>query len=253
MKRIILFTAAISLFTLFSISSCKKDDNQTSSFKCGTSTVKDINGNVYNTVLIGWQCWMKENLKTTRDAAGNNIARNCYDNNPTNCDLYGGLYTWATVMNGAGSSNDNPSVVQGICPTGWHLPSDAEWTQLTNYLLAQGFPKEWGDKNGTGDALKSCRQVNSPIGGDCNTTEHPRWDEHSDHHGFDEFGFSAFPGGGRYTVGPFYFIGYYGFWWSATEYSTADAWYRVLGYNGGYVGRGYSGKADGFSVRCLRD
>jgi uncharacterized protein (TIGR02145 family) len=218
----------------------------------GTPTITDIDGNVYNTVLIGDQCWMKENLKTTRDSAGNNITRYCYYNNTTNCELYGGLYTWATLMNGAGSSNNNPSGVQGICPTGWHVPSDAEWTQLVDYMVAQGFPND-DVQNGAGNALKSCRQVNSPLGGDCNTTVHPRWNSHSIHHGFDEFGFSAFPGGYRTSNGSFGFLGYYGYWWSSTEHSSMGAWYRDMFYDYGLVNRNFHNKSLGSSVRCLRD
>jgi uncharacterized protein (TIGR02145 family) len=220
----------------------------------GTPTVTDIDGNVYNTVLIGDQCWMAENLNTTRDAAGNNITRYCNDNNTTNCDLYGGLYNWATVMNGAGSSNNNPSGVQGICPTGWHVPSDAEWTQLVDYVVSQGYPNNWNDPNGTGNALKSCRQVNSPLGGNCNTTEHPRWNSHVTHHGFDEFGFSAFPGGNRDTNGTFFGLGYGGVWWSSTEGASATyAWGRHMHYTDGDVGRSNGNKTGGFGARCLRD
>jgi uncharacterized protein (TIGR02145 family) len=218
----------------------------------GTPTVTDIDGNVYNTVLIGDQCWMKENLNTTRDAAGNNITRYCYDNNTTNCDLYGGLYTWHTVMNGAGSSSNNPSGVQGICPTGWHVPSDAEWTQLVDYVVAQGFSNS-NVTNGAGNALKSCRQVNSPLGGECNTSEHPRWNSHSTHHGFDEFGFSGLPGGARGLDGNFDDFGYNGYWWSCTEGYADGAWCRLLGYGTGDVSRGYGYKTNGFSVLCLRD
>jgi uncharacterized protein (TIGR02145 family) len=220
-------------------------------FICG-ETITDFDGNIYNTVLIGDQCWMAENLKTTRDAAGNNITRYCYDNNTTNCDLYGGLYTWATVMNGAGSSISNPSGVQGICPTGWHVPSDAEWTQLVDYVVAQGFPNS-DVTNGAGNALKSCRQINSPLGGDCNTSEHPRWNSHGTHHGFDEFGFSALPGGYRDANGTFANLGGYGYWWSSTESSSAGAWRRSMYCDYGNVGRSNRHKTYGFSVRCLRD
>jgi uncharacterized protein (TIGR02145 family) len=218
----------------------------------GTPTITDIDGNVYNTVLIGNQCWMKENLNTTRDAAGNNIYHYCYDNNTTYCDLYGRLYLWQTLMNGAGSSNNNPSGVQGICPTGWHVPSDAEWSQLVDYVAAQGYPNS-NVANGTGNALKSCRQENSPLAGDCNTTVHPRWDSDITHNGFDEFGFSALPGGGNA-------FGYYGNnvgkegnWWSSTEYSSAFAWVRVLRRWRGDVYSYSEFKTAGFSVRCLKD
>jgi uncharacterized protein (TIGR02145 family) len=225
----------------------------------------DGDENHYGVVTIGEQVWMAENLKTTRDAAGNNITRYCYDNNTTNCDLYGGLYTWATIMNGQSSSSSNPSGIKGICPDGWHLPSHHEWTQLEQYICnAFGnsncetqFPYDhstWGWRGtNEGNALKSCRQVNSPLGGDCNTSEHPRWVSHGTHHGFDEYGFSAFPGGYRTTDGTFYGIGSYGSWWSSTEDSSALAWSRSMSRGYGNVSRDGYNKGNGFSVRCLRD
>ncbi len=224
-------------------------------FVCGVSTITDVDGNIYNTVLIGTQCWMKENLKTTHDAAGNSITRYCYDNNTGYCNLYGGLYSWATMMNGAGSSNINPSGVQGICPTGWHVPSDAEWTQLVDYVVTQGFPNT-NVTNGAGNALKSCRQVNSPLGGECNTTEHPRWIIHDwfpYHHGFDEFGFSGLPGGVRDTNGSFFSLGAYGQWWSSTESSSTSAWLTNMFHIYGDVYRHHFNKAYCFSLRCARD
>jgi uncharacterized protein (TIGR02145 family) len=90
------------------------------------------------------------------------------------------LYNWHAVNN-----------ANGLCPTGWHVPSDAEWTQLVDYVVAQGFPNKWDNPNGAGNALKSCRQVNSPLGGDCNTTSIPDGILMTTHHGFDEFGFSS--------------------------------------------------------------
>jgi uncharacterized protein (TIGR02145 family) len=223
-----------------------------SAFLCGLSTISDIDGNVYNTVLIGGQCWMKENLKTTKDAQGNNINRHCYDNKIEWCELYGGLYTWYTVMNGSGSSNTNPSGVQGICPTGWHLPSDDEWSQLVAYVIAQGFPNS-NVTNGAGNALKSCRQVNSPLGGDCNTSEHPRWNAHSTNYGFDEFSFSSFAAGYLSTDGTYYALSAYGNWWTSTQYSFTNAWYRRMYNENGYVNTLNTTKYGGYSVRCLRD
>ena len=216
------------------------------------STVTDIDGNVYQTVIIGNQEWMAENLRVTRNAFGNNIMRYCYGSNTANCDLYGGLYTWYTAMNGQSSSSSNPSGVQGICPTGWHVPSDAEWTELVNYVVSQGYPNNWDDPNGAGNALKSCRQVGSPLGGDCDTSEHPRWNSDDTHHGFDEFGFSALPGGLRNAYGSFSYLGTNGFWWSSTEYSSAGAWLRLVSLYGN-VYRDFDNKSSGFSLRCVRD
>ncbi|HOF46486.1 MAG TPA: FISUMP domain-containing protein, partial [Bacteroidales bacterium] len=107
--------------------------------------VTDIDGNTYLVVRLGSQCWMRENLRVTRFADGTNITLSATtstttayrmnpNNNASNVTTYGYLYNWAAAMNGASSSNSNPSGVQGVCPDGWHLPSEAEWTQLKNYL-----------------------------------------------------------------------------------------------------------------------
>ncbi|MBR4535035.1 MAG: hypothetical protein IKO62_00075 [Bacteroidales bacterium] len=109
------------------------------------STVTDYDGNIYYTVQIGSQCWMKQNLRTTHYANGASIAlgsststttayRYYPNNNSSNVSTYGYLYNWPAVMHGASSSSSNPSGVQCICPNGWHVPSDAEWVQLTNYV-----------------------------------------------------------------------------------------------------------------------
>ncbi len=213
----------------------------------------DIDGNVYQTVIIGNQEWMAENLKVTRDAAGNSITRHCYDSDVTNCELYGGLYTWDTAMNMENSSNENPSGVQGICPDGWHVPSDAEWTQMVNYLMTEhNWTNNWNDVNGLGNKLKSCRQINSPLGGDCDTTEHPRWDAHPIHFGTDEVGLSMLPGG--FLCGSGECIEEdYGFWWSSTQRSDAEAFNRTMGNNLGSISAGFNYKDSGFSLRCLRD
>jgi uncharacterized protein (TIGR02145 family) len=246
-------------------SNCKKDEplwkaNTVINSDGKTGTVIDVEGNTYAIKKIGNQWWMAENLKTRKDADGNDIERYCYDNDTTKCELYGGLYTWHTVMNGASSSDKNPSGVQGICPTGWHVPSNAEWIQLVDFLVAQGFPNEEDDPNGAGNALKSCRQVNSPLGGDCNTTEHPRWKEDTvsgyNQHGFDKFGFSGFAGGrGSLLYDDFSYLGDYGYWWSSTEIYRWEyaARYHYLRHDNGRVNDGLSLKESGFSVRCLRN
>jgi uncharacterized protein (TIGR02145 family) len=222
----------------------------------GDPTVTDIDGNIYNTVLIGNQCWMSENLKTTNyknstpieypsnnsDWQSNTTGAYAWYNNDINWkDSYGALYNWHAVNN-----------AHGLCPIGWRIPSDEEWSQLVYYLAAQGFPNS-NQTIGAGNALKSCRQVNSPLGGDCNTSEHPRWAQNPAQPGFDEFGFSGLPGGGRYFNGEFSAIGSHGAWWSSTEDNTFDVWYRSTFYSQGYISRYVGLKALGFSVRCLKD
>ncbi|TVQ87848.1 MAG: hypothetical protein EA393_09985 [Bacteroidetes bacterium] len=223
------------------------------------STVTDIDGNVYRTVIIGDQEWMAENLRVTHDASGNDITRYCYDNDETNCELYGGLYTWHTVMNGQSSSSSNPSNVQGICPTGWHVPSIAEFYELLDYVVSQGYPNERGNPNSAGNALKSCRQVSSPLGGDCDTSEHPRWESHDTHNGFNEFGFSALPGGFLYTYNNnniYTRIGETVSWWASEEVTiTTNTYGKVMnvGQEGNVrLGDGYHNLYH-WSLRCVRD
>ena len=116
----------------------------TQSFTCGTSSLRDVDGNEYETVLIGSQCWMAENLRTTRFANGGSISVGSLSSNSYTTPFYfdpleldyhtefsitdfGYLYNWTAAMNDEESSDANPSGVQGICPEGWHLPSEAEW------------------------------------------------------------------------------------------------------------------------------
>jgi uncharacterized protein (TIGR02145 family) len=218
----------------------------------------DEDGNQYGVVTIGDQVWMQENLKTTTYSNGNSIPNVAgaddwsnlttgafvwYDNDISWKDSYGALYNWFAANN-----------ANGLCPAGWHVPSFAEWLQLVNYVESQGFPNTQVT-NGAGSALKSCRQVNSPLGGNCNTTEHPRWGSDNTYYGFDAFGFSGLGGGFRNFIGQWDPIGFNGIHWSSTEVNTSDAWVRFLHSNYGYIsgdGFGYS-KVSGFSVRCIRD
>ncbi|MBT6685569.1 MAG: hypothetical protein HN921_07180 [Bacteroidetes bacterium] len=217
----------------------------------GTPTVTDYDGNIYATVQIDNQCWMASNLNTTRDAAGNIIIRLCYDNNQNNCEYYGGLYDWNTVMNGAANSSSNPSGVQGICPIGWHVPSDAEWTQLTDYLI-NNYVDITSDN--VGDKLKSCRQVNSPLGGVCNTSDHPRWDSDNTHYGTNDFGFGVLPGGG-WPGGSWMILGQDVNWWCTTTqvYYSINAMCRTISSVQGEIYIYQREKSFDFSVRCLKN
>jgi uncharacterized protein (TIGR02145 family) len=196
-------------------------------------SVSDNDGNTYKTILIGTQTWMAENLKTTKYNDGTTIPLvtvnsawaalitpgYCwYDNDAaTYKATYGALYNWYTVNTGK------------LCPTGWHVPTDAEWTTLTTSLggesVASGKLKETGITHWL-----------SPNTGATN-----------------ESGFTALPGGDRSYSGTFSHIGIYGSWWSSTEYGTYYAWFRYVYYDDGGVHRYYGYKQDGFSVRCLKD
>ena len=180
-------------------------------------------GQVYNTVLIGSQCWMKENLSY---AAGNSW---CYDNNSSNCDTYGRLYDWATIMNGEFTSNEIPSGVQGICPPGWHIPSDGEWDILINYL---------GGSTVAGGKMKEAGFTHwySP-----NTDA------------TNESGFTALPGGFRSSSSGFTNLGEISWFWSCTNYSFYYGWSRVMDNVSSNVIRYGSGKDYGYSLRCIKD
>jgi uncharacterized protein (TIGR02145 family) len=211
--------------------------------------IADVDGNNYSTVKIGDQCWMKENLKTTKfrneviipnvsDASTwetlESGAYVWYDNDLSWKHLYGALYNWYATI--------DPN---GLCPEGWHVPTASEWTTLSNFIGGTGSPH--------GNELKSCRQVNSPLGGECNTTDHPRWNENGYEHGTDDYGFSGLPGGNRYSFGIFSYIGVLGIWWSSTENSSTYAYDRILDYGNGFIGISQSSKQTGYSVRCLQD
>lgn len=219
----------------------------------------DFDGNQYGVVTIGDKVWMVENLKTTHyrngtpiDYPGNDTI--AWENNSTGAyawynndifwkDSYGALYNWFASTN-----------THGLCPVGWHVPSYAEWSQLVEFLTQQGYSNQWGDPNGAGNALKSCQQVNSPLGGDCNTSEHPVWNEYDTNHGFDAFGFSSFPGGCRHIDGSFHLLGSYGFWWSSTWYSFSSAWFSDMSNEGSTVFmNNILSKGFGMSIRCIRN
>lgn len=215
-------------------------------------TVTDIDGNVYNTVLIGSECWMKENLKTTTynnevpipnvtdQEDWENLSSSAYawyENDISWKDPYGAMYNGYVITD---PDND-------ICPSGWHVPTIEEWGDLFNHIGGADEP--------FGNELKSCRQVDSPLGVDCNTTEHPRWDEDNMDYGTDDYGFAGLPSGQRtFSVG-FDGIGAVGYWWSATEADNNPELLqtRYLHYSFSFVGGSFFTKKYGFSVRCVKD
>ena len=217
-------------------------------------TLTDIDGNIYNTVQLGNQCWMRENLRTTRYANGidimlsssyyEGVCRYYPNNNGSNVPTYGYLYSWHAVMGGSPSSDANPSGVQGVCPNGWHVPSDSEWTQLTDYVSSQNQYICGADSNHIGKALAADFLSWSNDTTTCAVGNNPSLNNSTN--------FSAVPAGHRYDNGFFGFLTYLGFW-SSTQYSYYRAyergisWYRAVVYRQDYK------KSDGLSVRCLRN
>lgn len=223
---------------------------------CATApTVTDYDGNVYNTVQIGDQCWMKENLRTTKYSDGTEILQGSEssssvpywyypNNNSSNKSTYGLLYNWKAVMRNAYPSTTNPSNVQGICPDGWHVPSDAEWTQLTDYVSAQGAYQCSGKKTNIARALAS----NTGWGSSTNTCAVGNSLNNN-----NETGFDAFPSGGYSGGSNFYLFGKIFYVWSSTEYSSDYSFYMELYYDNANIIKNFDSKCHGLSVRCLKD
>jgi len=214
-------------FLLMIISSCKKDQDS------DPKSVTDIDGNVYNTVVIGTQVWLKENLKVTKlnDGAAIPLVTDniewrdlstpgyCwFENNPAAYkEIYGGYYNWYAVN------------TKKLCPVGWHVPSDAEWTLLTDFLggqyVAGGRMKEAGTSHWV-----------APNTDATNDTD-----------------YTALPGGNRGYDGTFDYTGMFAFWWSSTESTAELAWYRSIQNDWGNLNRGAPDKTCGLNVRCIKD
>ncbi len=214
----------------------------------GTMT-DERDGKVYRTVKIGDQVWMAENLNFDPGQGGSGEDKYdwswCYDNELKNCDVAGRYYTWAAAIDSVKLANDadNPqdcgygkecgvastrsaTLVQGVCPTGWHLPSRAEWNSLFTAV---------GDESTAGKVLKS----------------QTGW--YNRGNGTDAFGFSALPAGGRNGDEDYYNEGDYAYFWSSTELNSSYAYRMYLDYGSVSATLSFKNKDDGFSVRCVKD
>ncbi|MFM9053055.1 MAG: FISUMP domain-containing protein, partial [Bacteroidota bacterium] len=206
----------------------------------GAPSLTDIDGKTYNTVQIGTQCWTQSNLKVSKYRNGNSISNITdqsawsqtntsntgawcnYNNSSANNTLYGKLYNWYAV-------NDS----RGLCPTGWHVPLDAEWTTLTDFL---------GGESVAGGKMKSTATQPAAGGWDSPNTG-----------ATDSSGFTGLPGGYRDSDGGFNVLGSYGNWWSSSGAGSGVAWDRRLGHDGAGAFRGIFINRVGISVRCAKD
>jgi uncharacterized protein (TIGR02145 family) len=219
----------------------------------GAATVTDYDNNTYNTVQIGNQCWMKENLRTTHYSDGTSIplgsstsnttAYYYVDNNISNVRTYGYLYNWPAVMGNSSSSSANPSGVQGICPTGWHVPSDAEWIQLSDYVGSQTQYQCSANSAYIAKALASTSGWAIIMSNLCAVGLEPSSNNST--------GFSALPAG-CYGSNLSSF-GSDADFWSATQIYGNFVYYRQITYSGAHLYRNANDKSYGYSVRCLRD
>lgn len=212
---------------------------------CSGSVI--YSGETYPVVQINNQCWLARNLNvgtyTTGSQTNNgsaNIEKWCYGQNQTNCTEYGGLYTWDEAMGWSQSVNSTTLPgPQGICPIGWHIPTDYEWMCLEmNQGMSQANAATTGNRGTSeGGALKETTTLHwsSPNTGATNTSN-----------------FTALPGG-YYNGGSSFFINTSGNWWSATESSSGFAWSRTLANNLAVIGRNSANQDLGYSIRCVKD
>jgi uncharacterized protein (TIGR02145 family) len=229
-NRIWISPLAIIMGLLCLASFCEKENDNNN-----PTTVIDKDGNVYTSVTIGTQVWMVENLKTTKYRNGDLIGATtpstlditsdatpkyqwAYGGDEGNVSTYGRLYTWYAVTD-----------PRNVCPTGWHLPTNAEWTTMTTYLgggeVAGGKLKEIGTTHWI-----------TPNTGATN-----------------ENGFTALPGGYRESNGIFGSIGTFGYWWSSSEAPSPFAFGRLMANGGIFVSNLGFPRQYGLSVRCLKD
>lgn len=200
--------------------------------------VKDIDSNIYHVVKVGTQYWLRENLRVTHYRNGDDIpnvpgdtpwktlttgAYCIYDNQVPNDTTFGNLYNWHALSDS-----------RGLCPADWHVPSDAEWTTMGDFL---------GGNSVAGGKLKSTGTIEGGTG----LWYAPNTDATNSR------GFTGLPGGYRINYGTFYSLSNVGYFWSSTDTASVNAWNFVLDANNGNLKRIYNLKTNGFSIRCCRD
>lgn len=231
---------------------------------CRSDSVKDIDGNVYPTITIGTQVWMAKNLKTTKYSNGDLIGTTTpatlniegestpkyqwpYDGNESNVATHGRLYTWYVATDS-----------RNVCPTNWHVPSDSEWTVLTDYLIKNGY--SYGNGYKRMDIAKSLASTTGWV------ADETPGSVGNDQTSNNSTGFTALPSGARLEDGNFYLMGHIGDWWSTTEGGAAfmqglsgiivytpGGLFRDIYYDYCYVNSYSNNKKYGMSIRCLKD
>jgi uncharacterized protein (TIGR02145 family) len=236
-----ILAATLGIALAFTLScSDDKDDGEEESNISGCPDVKTsdntvtCDGQTYNTVKIGDQTWMAENLNY------NVSGSKCYGDDIENCIKYGRLYGWVTAMT-LPSSCDSKSCVskisakhRGICPSGWHIPSDADWDKLYRYADGTSGTNSPYDSPTAGKFLKATKDWRS-------------------NNGMDDYNFTALPGGSGGSDGKFYYVGDHGYWWSSSEDYAYYAHYRKLDHNSNGAYWDGSSKSGLYSIRCLQD
>jgi len=252
-KNKILLLSALFFFILYLITACKEDEESTPividenyGTPCEVTPTVDYGGELYNTVKIGDQCWMRQNLNIgimlqSIDTLKNNdtIEKYCYQNDVTNCSKYGGLYTWNELM------KYNDTLNQGICPEGWHIPSDDDWKVLEGTIDSLYAMNDtiWDTTGWRGyNAGGIMKKMGSEDWYDPNVGAS------------NSYGFSAVPGGILYIEERLFDkLLAANYLWSSTEFQDSDVWFRLLSYGHADIKRSHTIKEHAFSVRCIKN
>jgi len=227
-----------SALLLVILNACKKDKTDDENKNPAPTSVTDVEGNVYPAVTIGTQTWMAVNLKTTKykngtaiphvtdQSAWNDLESPAYcmhENNSANLNQYGLLYNYYAVATG------------NLCPTGWRMPTDADWYTLENHI-----DPSINNPNATNDrGVDAGRKLKANNG----------WNQNGN--GTDTYGFTALPGGTRSLLGSFHYIGDYGYWWTSSTFNDFNAHGRSMFWNNHKIRRDNFPKNNAFSVRCI--
>lgn len=244
-------------WTNYYVRAYASNENGTAYGEClsftANSPLEDIDGNHYQTVKIGAQVWMKENLRTTRYADGTEMVDGSAEgdisgeyttpyyfswNDDSNyAESYGFLYTWSAAMNQEESNNTNPGAVQGACPDGWHLPSDEDWKELEDALGMAAGDLDITGWRGSDEGLQLKATDLWGNGG----------------MGNNDSQFTAIPAGQRKSNGDYSGLGFHAIFWTSTEYYNSSAWFRKLTYSHSGIYRSFDFKSEAASIRCVRD
>ena len=241
LMRLLIMVLTILTGWMLLLQGCKKDPNT----PVMGNFIDSRDQKEYQWVIIGTQTWMAENLAylpaVSPPLAGSDTVPYYYVFRYEGSNLaaarvweyystYGVFYNWPAALNGDDSSRSVPSGVRGICPEGWHLPSDGEWDILVNYL---------GGELAAGKRMKSTSGWNTYEG--------------ESGEGDNSSGFNALAAGSRHIDGGFNQLGFSAWYWSSTGYDQSSTWYRSLGYFHEGVYRYFGNRRYGFSVRCVKD
>jgi len=214
-----------------------------SNIPCLDEATVEYGGQIYHTIQIRSQCWLKENLNIGKMIAGiqestNNdtIEKYCWDDDITFCTEYGGYYQWDEMMQYV-----NEEASQGICPPGWHIPAEEEWKILAGMVDSQ---------YGVGDIIW---EYYTSCGFDVGEKLKSTYGWYLNQNGTDEYGFTGLPAGSRGTSGYFADITWGAYFWSSSCNENNTPWRRQLAYENTFMGRTPRARSFGYSVRCIKD